>query len=35
VRRATMPVMLILEDPCENSGIIADKTVKEPYVPEE
>ena len=29
------PVTLILEDPSGNSGLIADKTVKEAYVPEE
>jgi zinc finger protein len=35
VKTGALPVTLILEDPSGNSGIIADKTVKEPYVPEE
>ena len=35
VKAGTFPVTLILEDPSGNSGIIADKTVKEAYVPEE
>jgi zinc finger protein len=35
VKLGTFPVTLILEDPCGNSGIIAEKTVKEAYVPEE
>ena len=35
VKTGTFPVTLILEDPSGNSGIIADKTVKEPYVPDE
>jgi zinc finger protein len=35
VKAGTFPVTLILEDPSGNSGIIADKTVKEPYVPDE
>jgi zinc finger protein len=35
IKTGGYPVTLILEDPCGNSGIIADKTVKEPYVPEE
>jgi zinc finger protein len=34
VKTGTFPITLILEDPCGNSGIIADKTVKEAYVPE-
>jgi len=33
IKTGGYPVTLILEDPCGNSGIIADKTVKEPYVP--
>jgi len=35
VKTGAFPVTLILEDPCGNSGIIADKTVKEAFVPEE
>lgn len=35
VKAGTFPITLILEDPNGNSGIIADKTVKEPYMPEE
>jgi zinc finger protein len=35
VKAGTFPITLILEDPSGNSGIIADKTVKEAYVPEE
>lgn len=35
VKAGEFPITLILEDPCGNSGIIADKTVKEAYVPEE
>jgi zinc finger protein len=35
VKAGTFPVTLILEDPDGNSGIIADKTVTEAYVPEE
>ena len=35
VKTGTFPVTLILEDPSGNSGIIAEKTVKEAYVPEE
>jgi zinc finger protein len=35
VKAGTFPVTLILEDPCGNSGIIAEKTTKEVYVPEE
>jgi zinc finger protein len=35
VKAGTFPITLILEDPNGNSGIIADKTVKEAYVPEE
>ena len=35
VKAGTFPVTLILEDPSGNSGIIAEKTVKEAYVPEE
>lgn len=35
VKAGTFPVTLILEDPCGNSGIIAEKTVKEAYTPEE
>lgn len=35
VKAGTFPITLILEDPSGNSGIIDDKTVKEPYVPEE
>jgi zinc finger protein len=35
VKIGAFPVTLILEDPNGNSGIIADKTVTEPYVPEE
>jgi zinc finger protein len=35
VKAGTFPITLILEDPSGNSGIIAEKTVKEAYVPEE
>jgi len=35
VKTGTFPITLILEDPCGNSGIIAEKTVKEKYEPEE
>ena len=35
VKAGTFPVTLILEDPSGNSALIADKTVKEAYVPEE
>ena len=35
VKTGTFPITLILEDPSGNSGIIAEKTVKEAYVPEE
>jgi zinc finger protein len=35
VKTGTFPITLILEDPRGNSGIIAEKTVKEAYVPEE
>jgi len=35
VKAGTFPITLILEDPSGNSGIISDKTRKEPYVPEE
>jgi len=35
VKAGTFPVTLILEDPCGNSGIIAEKAVKEKYEPEE
>jgi C4-type Zn-finger protein len=35
VKTGVFPVTLILEDPNGNSGIIAEKTVKEAYVPEE
>lgn len=35
VKAGTFPVTLILEDPSGNSGIVAEKTVKEAYVPEE
>jgi zinc finger protein len=35
VKAGNFPVTLILEDPGGNSGIIADKTVTEAYVPEE
>jgi zinc finger protein len=35
VKVGNFPITLILEDPSGNSGIIADKTVKEAYVPEE
>ena len=35
VKIGTFPVTLILEDPSGNSGIIAEKTTKEAYVPEE
>jgi zinc finger protein len=35
VKIGTFPVTLILEDPSGNSGIIAEKTVKEAYTPEE
>ena len=35
VKAGTFPITLILEDPCGNSGIIAEKTVKEAYTPEE
>ena len=35
VKAGTFPVTLILEDPNGNSGIIAEKAKKEPYVPEE
>ena len=34
VKAGQFPVTLILEDPSGNSGLIADKTVKEAYVPE-
>ncbi|MDD4136625.1 MAG: ZPR1 zinc finger domain-containing protein, partial [Methanoregula sp.] len=34
VKAGTFPITLILEDPCGNSGIIAEKTVKEKYTPE-
>lgn len=34
IKAGGLPVTLILEDPDGNSGIIADKTVTEPYVPE-
>ena len=34
VKTGAFPITLILEDPSGNSGIIADKTVKEAYVPE-
>jgi zinc finger protein len=35
VKTGTFPITLILEDPNGNSGIIADKTVTDAYVPEE
>jgi zinc finger protein len=35
VKVGNFPITLILEDPSGNSGIIADKTVKEAYAPEE
>jgi len=35
IKAGTFPVTLILEDPDGNSGIISDKTVTEPYVPED
>jgi zinc finger protein len=35
VKAGTFPITLILEDPCGNSGIIAEKTVKEAYTPKE
>ena len=35
VKTGNFPITLVLEDPCGNSGIIADKTVKESYVPDE
>jgi len=35
VKAGQFPVTLILEDPSGNSGLIADNTVKEAYVPEE
>ena len=35
VKAGTFAVTLILEDPSGNSGIIAEKTVKEAYTPEE
>jgi zinc finger protein len=35
VKAGNFPITLILEDPSGNSGIIADKTVKEAYAPEE
>jgi zinc finger protein len=35
VKAGNFPITLILEDPSGNSGIIADKTVKEAYTPEE
>ncbi len=35
VKAGTYPITLILEDPCGNSGIESDRTVKEAYVPEE
>jgi zinc finger protein len=35
IKAGTMPVTLILEDPDGNSGIISDKTVTVPYVPED
>jgi zinc finger protein len=35
IKIGAFPVTLILEDPSGNSAIIADKAVKEPYVPDE
>lgn len=35
VKAGTLPVTLIVEDPCGNSGIDSDRTVKEKYEPEE
>lgn len=35
IKTGAFPVTLILEDPCGNSGIVSDKAVKEPYVPED
>jgi zinc finger protein len=35
VKSGTFPITLILEDPCGNSGIIADSVTKEKYVPED
>ncbi len=35
IKAGTFPVTLILEDPDGNSGIVSDRTVTEPYVPEE
>ncbi|WP_321506166.1 ZPR1 zinc finger domain-containing protein [uncultured Methanoregula sp.] len=35
VKAGLCPVTLIVEDPSGNSMIVADNTVKEPYVPEE
>jgi zinc finger protein len=35
VKTGTFPITVILEDPSGNSALIADKTVKEAYVPEE
>jgi zinc finger protein len=35
VKAGLLPVTLILEDPCGNSAILADKAVKEAYTPEE
>jgi zinc finger protein len=34
IKIGAFPVTLILEDPDGNSGIISDKTITEPYVPE-
>ena len=35
VKAGTYPITLILEDPCGNSGIESERTVKEAYAPEE
>jgi zinc finger protein len=35
VKCGQYPISLVLEDPCGNSAIIADKAVKEAYEPEE
>jgi zinc finger protein len=34
VKTGTFPITLILEDPCGNSSIVAEKVVKSEYVPE-
>ena len=35
VKAGTLPITLIVEDPCGNSGIDSDRTVSEKYEPEE